>query len=151
MVGMPDGAQKQYYLHEQCVADTLKIARAIQAGGREFTHIYGLSRGGLWLAVRLSHLLELDLVLKTYHSVHDNELFFIGSRGEIIPKKKVVVVDDIADSGAQLQKFRDAGCFIATLFYHKDSTVVPDIWKQEKIGERKKVWIIFETWEADPL
>lgn len=146
MVMMPEGAVKQPYPHEQGVADALKIAHIIKASGQKFSYVYGLSRGGSWLAVRLSHLLGLPV----YEAARAYDVVMDIHCGEI-SADDILVVDDIADTGAQLQQFQDAGCFIATLFYHKDSTVIPNIWIQEKIGERKKVWIIFETWEADPL
>ena len=88
----------------------------------------GIPRGGLVVAVRLSHLLDVPLIDSTVHLLPTSTL----------------VVDDIADTGRTLERFRK-GCvhvYIATLYYHKQSSVVPDFWVREKTDK----WIVF-PWE----
>ena len=85
--------------------------------------IYGIPRGGLVVAVRLSHMLDLPMIL--------NPL-------EIQPH--TLVVDDIADSGKTLKKFK--GRVIATLYYNEKSAVIPNYW----IFKKKHRWIDF-PWE----
>jgi hypoxanthine phosphoribosyltransferase len=86
--------------------------------------IYGISRGGLVVAVRLSHMLDLPLILDSK---------------EIQPH--TLVVDDIADSGKTLWKYKNS--LIATLYYNERSAVIPKFW----IFKKKDKWIVF-PWET---
>ena len=88
------------------------------------TSIYGIPRGGLVVAIRLSHILDLPLIL--------------DSR-EI--QSQTVVVDDIADSGKTLEKFKNR--LVATLYYNEKSSVTPKFW----IFKKKDRWIVF-PWET---
>lgn len=91
-------------------------------GQRDFSGVYGFPRGGLPLAVWISHRAGLPLLLA--------------------PAEKALLVDDIADTGATLFKYRKSH-FIATMFYHRQSSVVPDFWMFEKENDE---WIVF-PWE----
>jgi len=89
--------------------------------------VYGLPRGGLPLAVMLSHRLELPVILT-----------------EPTKDQKVLIVDDIADTGAQLNKYKEfKNAIIFTIFYHKQSIVIPDKWIYRKYDK----WIIY-PWEV---
>lgn len=116
---------KKYCLWRQFDADVKKIAGRILKTGKKFDGVWGPPRGGLPLAVCLSHRLNIPFLSK--------------------PKgKNTLIVDDIADTGKTLKKFADKGHFIATWFYHKQSKVVPQVW----IREKKDDWIVF-PWEAE--
>lgn len=91
-------------------------------GQRDFSGVYGFPRGGLPLAVWISHRAGLPLLLA--------------------PSENALLVDDIADTGATLFKYRKSH-FIATMFYHRQSSVVPDFWMFEKKNDE---WIVF-PWE----
>ena len=105
--------------------DLVKIVDRIIKTGKKFDGVWGPARGGLPLAVCLSHRLNLPFLLK--------------------PKSKnTLIVDDIADTGKTLKKFAGKGYFIATWFYHRQSKVVPQVW----IREKKDDWIVF-PWESD--
>lgn len=90
---------------------------------KNITGVYGIPRGGLCLAVMLSHKLNIPLLAA--------------------PSKNCVVIDDIADTGETLYHYRGKGYYIATMYYHKQSRVVPDFWYKEKTNE----WIVF-PWEV---
>ena len=97
-----------------------------------FEAVYGIPRGGLIIAVLVSHKLNIPLItdLKNMYG------------------KKFLIVDDIADTGVTLERYKklevcDKAVF-ATLDYHKQSTVVPDYWISEK-GDR---WIVY-PWERE--
>ena len=97
-----------------------------------FEAVYGVPRGGLIIAVLVSHNLGIPLIT----SLRD------------MYGKKFLVVDDIADTGRTLEKLKklevcDKATF-ATLDYHKQSSVVPDCWISEK-GDR---WIVY-PWERE--
>ena len=90
--------------------------------GNRFKSIYGIPRGGLVPAVYLSHLLDIPLVQK--------------------PEKGCIIVDDIADTGQTLKMYRNMKYSIATIYYHTQSIVEPDIWVYQKTD----AWIKF-PWE----
>ena len=94
----------------------------------KFKGVYGPPRGGLTMAVMLSHRLGIPMLLDP-------------------PKKDdhVLIVDDIADTGKTLKKFENYNnCKIMTLWYHKQSVLVPDYWINQKYDK----WIVF-PWESD--
>jgi len=97
-----------------------------------FEAVYGVPRGGLIVAVLVSHKLGIPLIT----SLRD------------MYGKKFLVVDDIADTGRTLEKMKKLevcnGATFATLDYHKQSSVVPDHWISEK-GDK---WIVY-PWERE--
>ena len=85
--------------------------------------IYGVPRGGLCLAVALSHKLKINLIAE--------------------PKKNALIVDDIYETGITLNSFKDIeGATFFVLF----SKVKPIWWNTVKIA-KKREWIIF-PWES---
>ncbi len=91
----------------------------------KFSGIYGVPRGGLCLAVALSHKLNINLISA--------------------PKKNSLIVDDIYDTGITLNSFKDIeGARFFVLF----SKIKPTWWNTVNIS-KKSEWIIF-PWE-NPL
>src|SRR3989344_4282931 len=95
------------YTWEEFASDVEKIARTIESWGKKFRYVYGIPRGGLVLAVCLSHRLKIEHL--TLHPT--SEQVDVGF-------KSILIVDDIADTGKTLENFRHAGFFIVTLFKH---------------------------------
>ncbi len=116
---------KERYTWNQFDKDIKTLAKLIGKRKNKFNSVWGPTRGGLPLAVCLSHALGLKFAAKP-------------------TGKKTLIVDDIADTGKTLQKFFDKGYFIATLYYHRQSSFQPQVWLREK----KDKWIIF-PWEKD--
>ena len=87
------------------------------------TSIYGIPRGGLPLAVKLSHLMNLKLIINE-KKITDTTL----------------VVDDIADTGRTLFPYKDYTT--ATIYYHPKSKIIPTVW----IYEKANAWVVF-PWE----
>ena len=88
----------------------------------EFSGIYGVPRGGLCLAVALSHKLKINLISE--------------------PKKNSLIVDDIYETGITLNTFKDIeGAMFFVLF----SKIKPTWWNTVNISEKKE-WIVF-PWE----
>ena len=112
---------KQFYRWQEFTSDIKKIARRVKKTGKKFDGVWGPPRGGLVPAVAISHALDLPILLW--------------------PTANTLVVDDIADTGATLNSFRRN--FIATIFYHRQSSVVPNIW----IKEKTTAWVVF-PWEV---
>ena len=88
----------------------------------EFSGIYGVPRGGLCLAVALSHKLKINLISE--------------------PKKNSLIVDDVYETGFTLNTFKDIeGAMFFVLF----SKIKPIWWNTVFISEKSK-WIVF-PWE----
>ncbi|KKU06047.1 MAG: hypothetical protein UX07_C0008G0016 [Parcubacteria group bacterium GW2011_GWA2_45_30] len=96
---------------------------------KKFQGIYGVPRGGLILAVVLSHRLTIPQIL---------------SAEDIT--KTMLVADDISDSGKTLASLEARLGFrphVATIFWHHDTSRKPDFSLREK-----KSWIVF-PWEIE--
>ena len=95
----------------------------------EIGAVYGLPRGGLPIAVSLSHSLGLPLLMDYYDR-------------KIVTDKKILVVDDIADTGHTLKDFENRNNIICTFHYHEQSIVEPDFFVDYKYDK----WIVY-PWE----
>jgi hypoxanthine phosphoribosyltransferase len=107
--------------------DVHKLAELIKKSKEQLHCIYAVPRGGLVIAVHLSHLLGLPIT--------DN------------PFGHILVVDDISDSGSTLDKWRRkrlARVSIATLYVKEGTKVVPNFWVAEY---KKDQWVEF-PWEV---
>ena len=88
----------------------------------EFSGIYGVPRGGLCLAVALSHKLKINLISE--------------------PIKNSLIVDDVYETGITLKTFKTIeGAMFFVLF----SKVNPTWWNSVHISEKSE-WIVF-PWE----
>jgi len=88
----------------------------------EFSGIYGVPRGGLCLAVALSHKLKINLISE--------------------PKKNSLIVDDVYETGITLNTFKDIeGATFFVLF----SKIKPTWWNTVFVS-KKSQWIVF-PWE----
>jgi hypoxanthine phosphoribosyltransferase len=84
------------------------IVDQIKQSGIEFGTVYGQPRGGLILAVRLSHLLGKRLITKTWFADDDT-----------------LVVDDVVDTGGTLH-IAKTNWKIASLYYNPKASFKPD-------------------------
>ena len=88
----------------------------------EFSGIYGVPRGGLCLAVALSHKLKINLISE--------------------PVKNSLIVDDIYETGMTLNTFKNIeGATFFVLF----SKIIPTWWNTVHLSEKRE-WIVF-PWE----
>jgi len=88
----------------------------------EFSGIYGVPRGGLCLAVALSHKLKINLISE--------------------PMKNSLIVDDVYETGITLKTFKDID---GAMFFVLFSKIQPQWWNTVYIS-KKKEWIVF-PWE----
>jgi len=126
---------KTYVSYKQYEEMVDKISVWVKHMSNEIDNIgavYGLPRGGLPIAVELSHRLNLPLLMNYYDR-------------KVVTDKKVLVVDDIADTGHTLKDFENKNNVICTLHYHQQSIVKPDYYVEEK-GDR---WIVYPWEERD--
>ena len=96
----------------------------ISRSEEKFDGIYGIPRGGLCLAVCLSHKLDIPLTITV--------------------SKNTLVVDDISDNGLTLEYYTTLGSKIATLFSTDWTITKPNWFIQKKLN--KDEWIVF-PWE----
>lgn len=88
------------------------------------TGVYGPPRGGLTLAVMLSHSLDVPYLTE--------------------PVKDCLWVDDIVDTGKALHPYKSQDVYTASMYYNASlSCCSPDFWYKEK---KKGTWIVF-PWE----
>lgn len=126
---------KIYFTWQQFDTAVEEIARRLKATPRlsRVKNIYGIPRGGLVLAVALSHKLNLPIALE------DTDL------------PNLLVVDDISDSGETLREYRDLVTMTVTIHLAPTSSFVPDIWVYTK--DDPNTWIVYpwekETWERN--
>ena len=88
----------------------------------EFSGIYGVPRGGLCLAVALSHKLKIKLISE--------------------PTKNSLIVDDVYETGITLNTFKGIE---GAMFFVIFSKIKPSWWNTVHISE-KSDWIVF-PWE----
>ena len=88
----------------------------------EFSGIYGVPRGGLCLAVALSHKLNINLIAE--------------------PKRNSLIVDDVYETGITLKNFKNIE---GVMFFVLFSKIRPTWWNSVHIS-KKNEWIVF-PWE----
>ena len=144
---------KQYYSYEEFRSDTNKLINRMQTFQPE--SIVGIARGGLTLSHAIAEGLDLREVQTLRTELYDDsckrdELTLFGSC-DFVNKRRVLVVDDIADSGETLEvimkhlekNFPAIEFQSATLFYKSTSVYEPHFWINEAHN-----WIEF-FWEKD--
>lgn len=116
-----------YYTWEQFDEAVERLAHAIEAEGFPIKVICGVPRGGLVLAVALSHRLNKPLATLT----------------TLPPPDDWLVVDDISDSGKTLEKINPR--LSATIHCVKVTSFVPTMYLDTK---REGDWIVY-PWEKE--
>ena len=144
---------KQYYSYDFFKKDTLALLKQLENFKPQ--SVVGIARGGL----TLSHALAEGMDIREVQTIR-TELYDGSSKREELTlfgecnfegKKRVLVVDDISDSGDTLvaimnhlkSSFPDIEFKSATLFYKKTSKYEPHFWINEANN-----WIEF-FWEVD--
>ena len=143
----------KYYSYEDFKNDTNKLIKKVKP--LKVDAIIGIARGGLTLAHSISEGLNIRNVqtLRTelYDDTQKRDAITIHNSCKLDGIKKVLVVDDIADSGETLDAImkelrlenKEIEFLSATLFYKKTSIYKPDFWVNDA-----NEWIEF-FWEKD--
>ncbi len=84
-------------------------------------YVVGIPRGGLVVAVIMSHKLEIKHI--TIDHLEKLEEFNLN-----IDKKKILIVDDISDSGQTLKHYKKQGYTTATLDVRNTTVTKPDFY-----------------------
>ena len=114
-------------LIDECVTD---IAFHLKDTGKDFKGVYGIPRGGVILAVLLSHKLDLPYVENPYDYQLDD----------------FIVIDDVADTGETLKFYEETfeKSYIVTIHEHEQSIVKPDY----SVIDKGDKWIVY-PWETE--
>lgn len=143
----------KYYAYENFKKDTNKLLKELRVFQPEV--IVGIARGGLTLCHAIAEGLDVREVQTIRTELYDNTLkrdtLSIFGECSFNSVKKVLVVDDISDSGETLNavmlylqnKFKTIEFKSATLFYKQTSIYEPDYWINDAND-----WIDF-FWERD--
>ena len=103
------------------------IAFNIKNTNKDFKGVYGIPRGGLILAVMLSHKLDIPLIM----SVDDLD-------------ENSIIIDDIADTGKTLLDFVKYESYVVTIHEHEQSLIKPDY----SVIDKGDKWIVY-PWETE--
>lgn len=126
---------KKVFLNWDWIANQLKtIAIKLQEDDVELYAVTGIPRGGLIPAVMFSHRYGIP--------------YMDFSQAKNLPRisrKKILVLDDIADTGRTLEEIESLSFLTATLAYRDLSVVIPDYF-----GEyiEHKDWLVY-PWEKE--
>ncbi|MGB1226663.1 MAG: phosphoribosyltransferase [Poseidonibacter sp.] len=145
--------EKLYYSYDLFKEDTQKLVNSCR--DYEPDVLLAVARGGLTLAHLMAQALDMRN-LYSLNSVHyEGELkldtFNIFNIPDVSHAKRVLIVDDIVDSGETMEeilkilkeKFPNVEFKLATLFYKKTAVLQPDYTVREATQ-----WIDF-FWEID--
>ena len=103
------------------------IAFNIKNTNKDFKGVYGIPRGGLILAVMLSHKLDIPLIMSV------DEL-----------DENSIIIDDIADTGKTLLDFVEYESYVVTIHEHEQSLIKPDY----SVIDKGDKWIVY-PWETE--
>lgn len=106
----------------------LRVSKLIERINKaKYTNLYGVPRGGLILAVMLSHRLKLP-VITDVKAINDQTL----------------ICDDICDSGETLSIFNTQDIDTCALFKRYNSSMTPTYYAKEISNDQ---WLLF-PWES---
>ncbi|MEA3513370.1 MAG: phosphoribosyltransferase family protein [Campylobacterota bacterium] len=146
---------KVYYGYDECLEDCKVLIPQLKEYNPDA--MVAIARGGLLLGHLLSEALKTREVY-SLNSIHYDgtkklDTFEIFNIPDLKRKHKVVLIDDIVDSGESMveilkilqEKFHHCEFKIATIFYKPSALIQPDFSVKEA-----KDWIEF-FWEVDLL
>ena len=117
-----------WQLVDECVTE---IAFHLRDTGKDFVGVFGVPRGGVILAVMLSHKLDIPYITD-FRKVDDGD---------------IVVIDDIADTGKTFQFYKEQpetkDAHYVTIHEHEQSIVKPDY----SVINKSDKWIVY-PWET---
>jgi xanthine phosphoribosyltransferase len=145
--------KKEYYSYRNCLEDCRVLIPQIKEYNPDA--LIAIARGGLVLGHLLSEALETREIysLNSIHYDGTKKLatFEIFNIPDLSKKHKIVLIDDIVDSGESMmeilktlkEKYHHCEFKIATIFYKPKAMIQPDFSVKEA-----KNWIEF-FWEVD--
>ncbi len=147
--------KKYYYSYNEFLKDSVALAKKAE----EFQPdtLLAVARGGLTLGHFMAQILDMRRLFCLNSILYDKEQrresIEIFNIPDLESAKKVLIIDDIVDSGQTLQEivaileenYPDCEFKLATIFYKPTAVIQADYALKEA-----KEWIDF-FWERDPL
>ncbi len=147
--------KKVYYGYDECLEDCKVLIPMLKEYNPDA--LVAIARGGLLLGHLLSEALDTREIY-SLNSIHYDgtkklETFDIFNIPDLTRKHKIVLIDDIVDSGESIveilkilkEKYPHCEFKVATIFYKTTALMQPDFAVKEA-----KNWIEF-FWEVDLL
>ena len=101
------------------------FARSVSENAEGVSGVYGVPRGGLCLAVMVSHALGVPILAA--------------------PDDHALIIDDVIDTGAALLKEHNRGRKIAALYRKEGAAFSPDYYLKTVASD---CWVVF-PWEVE--
>lgn len=153
-----DAPELSYIAYETFLADVEAVAEKLKGGGWRPDFLIGIGRGGLVPAAYLSHRLGIGMLSVDISSGEpafaDELLEKLG--GKIESGKRLLIVDDINDSGTTIASLRalleaqgadEARLRVAVLIDNVSSRAKAEYWSRRIDRRHDKSWFVF-PWEA---
>lgn len=124
--------RKYYYTWDLFEEDVKVIWEKIKLLGLDIKYVYGIPKGGLPLAVKLANMFNVPLLTST---------------SQLKPSlgKKVLLVDDISDTGETLRDFPFSKKFYTVTLFIKPKTLFVPNFNVRVISN--ETWCVF-PWES---
>mgnify|MGYP003117559397 FL=1 len=120
------GIKKKYISWEDIDKQVNSLASQINSNtGAEVDYVVGIPRGGLILAVMLSHKLGIKHMTVDHLEKLEEDIMMPSFD---INKRKILIVDDISDSGQTLKTYKMQGHTTATLDVRNTTITKPDFY-----------------------
>jgi len=135
---------KYFITPEEFHNNILKLAAKIPKG--KYEYVYPIPRGGLIIGVYLSHYLELEFmnIIDFHLSGIENNI----KRTKKVETQKILIVDDLVDTGLTLEPLMKDGFDIATIYYKPRSIVKPTYYIEEIPNYQ---WVVFPFEKSDEI
>ena len=139
MVSKNINQEELIYTWDDYKEDVNSILKCIKNSFWDIKAIYGIPRGGLVLGTTLSNILDVPLFFNL-----DDAIQYLINKGENIPREKILIVDDIADTGNTLINIPEILEFKSVTLFEKDvCRFKPSFSCREA---KYKDWVVF-CWE----
>lgn len=121
-----------YEQYSSLIGNLVKQIKDYQSRENSIKYLCGIPRGGLPIAVHLSHYLDIPMVEQLENWDCD------------FNEKELLIVDDIADTGITFGRLKKK-FLTATLFYKPRSAIIPNFYVQKVPNN---LWVVF-PWEKE--
>lgn len=141
---------KFYYSWENFQNDILSINSKIYSDSWMPDCVVGIKRGGLIPAVSFSHLFNIPMYTITYQLRDGSGLLNLSEISDLKIDTKILIVDDICDTGETFEKIQDKINFsnlkFCSLFYNIRQKFDVNYFARKIDRDKEVDWIVF-PWE----
>lgn len=143
-----------YYSYQDFSDDLKNILDEINTDGADYDYVVGIVRGGAIPAACISYHLGIPLKMVSWSTYHADQMkeSALDIAEDIADGRKVLVVDDILDSGRTLQELMDdwgverRSFDLAVMIWNVGQEILPDFYGRKIDRADNTDWITF-WWE----